>query len=111
MDFDTYQVLAYRTASMPGTLLGSCERVMGVAGEAGEVADYLKKVLCHGHRLDKERLAKELGDVLWYVASVAEDHGLHLSEIARFNIEKLEARYPEKCFSSERSVNRRENDT
>jgi NTP pyrophosphatase (non-canonical NTP hydrolase) len=45
---------------------------LGLVGEAGEVADYLKKVAYHGHVLDKDKLCKELGDALWYVAMAAE---------------------------------------
>lgn len=68
---------------------------LGIAGEAGEVADYLKKVLGHGHELELSKLAKELGDVLWYVAALATTHGLRLEDVALANILKLRARYPE----------------
>lgn len=67
---------------------------LGIAGEAGEVADLVKKHIGHGHPLDVEKLKRELGDVLWYVAGLAELHGLWLSEVATANIEKLETRYP-----------------
>lgn len=67
---------------------------LGIAGEAGEVADYLKKVLGHGHELDLMALAKELGDVLWYVAALATMHHLRLEDIAALNINKLRARFP-----------------
>lgn len=58
---------------------------LGIAGESGEVADYLKKVLGHGHDLDLMKLAKELGDVLWYVAALATLHGLRLDDVATIN--------------------------
>jgi len=67
---------------------------MGLAGEAGEVCDYLKKVVFHGHPLDPKKVSEELGDVLWYLANVAEAAGLSLGDIAEQNIAKLRERYP-----------------
>lgn len=96
-----YQVEALRTVgSSDLPILG-----LGVAGEAGEVADIIKKELGHGHVRDAEKMAKEIGDVLWYLAVLADEYGYNLSDIATMNIEKLKARYPD-GFSSERSVNR-----
>ncbi len=67
---------------------------LGLAGEAGEFADMMKKVHGHGHTLDKEKAAKELGDVLWYLSVLADSIGFKLSEIAEKNVQKLKARYP-----------------
>ena len=78
---------------------------LGIAGEAGEVADLVKKHVGHGHPLDRNKLAKELGDVLWYVAALAHDIGLDLSTVAALNVVKLRRRYPD-GFSTERSINR-----
>lgn len=78
---------------------------LGLAGEAGEVADLLKKHLFHGHPLDRDKLKDELGDVLWYVATLATTLGIGLDEVAEHNINKLRARYPE-GFDHERSLNR-----
>jgi NTP pyrophosphatase (non-canonical NTP hydrolase) len=78
---------------------------LGIAGEGGEVADYIKKVCGHGHPLDKEKIKKELGDVLWYVAVMAQELDISMSEIAEGNIEKLKKRYPE-GFSTERNLSR-----
>ena len=78
---------------------------MGLSGEAGEICDYLKKVVFHSHRLDINKLKDELGDLLFYLAQTADAVGLKLSEIARYNHEKLNARYPE-GFSTEQSINR-----
>lgn len=80
--------------------------VMGLCGEAGEVIDHVKKHLAQGHSLDKAHMAKELGDVAWYLAETATALGLELEEILQGNIDKLRARYPE-GFSTERSMNRR----
>lgn len=67
---------------------------MGLAGEAGEVADYLKKVLGHGKAFDVDVLKKELGDVLWYMAALATMYGFTLEEVAKLNTEKLLKRFP-----------------
>ncbi len=79
--------------------------VMGLCGESGEVIDLVKKHLSQGHPLDREALAKELGDVAWYLAETAYVLGYPLEEIFRMNLEKLSARYPD-GFSTERSLHR-----
>lgn len=82
--------------------------VLGLNGEAGEVADALKKLNYHGHPVIKADLIAELGDVLWYIASIANDLDVSLSDVANVNIRKLWSRYPEGHFSKERSINRKE---
>jgi len=100
---DRYQVEALRTAApSPDFILG-----LGIAGEAGEVADQMKKELGHGHDRDRAKMAKELGDVLWYTAVLADRYGFSLSDVATMNINKLKSRYPD-GFDSERSINREE---
>lgn len=81
--------------------------VMGLCGESGEAIDIVKKWLAQGHELDKEKLAKELGDICWYVAETATALGIPLEDIMTANIEKLKKRYPE-GFDTARSVNRTE---
>lgn len=104
MTLNAYQDAALRTAkkdiSEKEQLI---EALMGLNGEAGESIDILKKYLFQGHGLDKEHLAKELGDVLWYLAVSAKAIGYSLDDIARMNIEKLAARYPI-GFDAERSI-------
>jgi NTP pyrophosphatase (non-canonical NTP hydrolase) len=63
-----------------------------LAGEAGEVAEKVGKSLRDGHVIDEVDLAKELGDVLWYIAALANDIGYSLSEIAEINLSKLASR-------------------
>ena len=79
--------------------------VMGLCGESGEAIDIVKKWLAQGHELDKEKLAKELGDIAWYLAETAYALEIPLEDILQANIEKLKIRYPE-GFSSERSLSR-----
>lgn len=83
--------------------------LMGLNGEAGEAIDILKKHLFQGHDLDREHLAKELGDVAWYLAVSADALGYSLEQILQMNIDKLRARYPD-GFEAERSVNREDGD-
>jgi NTP pyrophosphatase (non-canonical NTP hydrolase) len=80
---------------------------LGIAGEAGECADLIKKHIGHGHPLDVVKLKLELGDVLWYVAGLAELAGLTLSEVASANLAKLEKRYPS-GFNTADSIARRD---
>ena len=79
--------------------------VMGLCGESGEAIDIVKKHLHQGHPLDKEKLAKELGDVAWYLAETAFALDLSLEQILRANLDKLSRRYPQ-GFEAERSMNR-----
>ncbi len=105
MTLEEYQRKAYRTLGDSGlAILG-----LGIAGEAGEVADLIKKHLGHGHELNKLKLTKEPGDVLWYVAMIAITQGISLDEVGDTNILKLLVRYPDK-FSHEASVNRKDNE-
>lgn len=111
MTINEYQTAALRTAqtekfSKSALLLNSA---LGLCGESGEVADLVKKHLFQGHDLDLDHVAKELGDISWYLAVGAYAIGLDLESIFRMNIEKLEARYPD-GFSTDRSLNRAEND-
>lgn len=108
MTFNEYQKEAMRIASgMSGYLL--LNGVMGLNGEAGECIDIVKKYMFQGHELDKEHIAKELSDCLWYIAVAAEGIGYKLDDIAEMNVEKLRKRYPD-GFSTERSVNRGKGD-
>lgn len=79
--------------------------VMGLCGEAGEAIDIVKKHLHQGHPLDRKALAKELGDIAWYLAETAYALDLSLEEVFQGNLDKLRNRYPE-GFSSDRSITR-----
>lgn len=83
--------------------------LLGLGGETGECQDLYKKYLFQGHELDKDKMAKELGDVSWYLALTAYAIGYNLEDIFRMNIEKLQARYPD-GFNSDQSLNRKAGD-
>jgi NTP pyrophosphatase (non-canonical NTP hydrolase) len=91
-----YQELSRRTATYPGAGDNIVYPTLGLAGEAGEVAEKVKKLLRDddGVMSDERReaLAGELGDVLWYVSQVATEAGLDLEEIAQGNLDKLLSR-------------------
>lgn len=109
MTANEYQQLALRTAGTneDGDLM--VNGVMGLAGESGECVDLLKKHMFQGHGLDMHHLAKELGDVAWYLAVTAHAIGYDLDTIFQINVDKLKARYPD-GFSEDRSRNREEGD-
>lgn len=66
---------------------------LGVCGEAGEVAEIIKKGHRPGRQIDVPHLSEEIGDVLWYLAVLADTYGLDLKLIAENNIDKLQLRY------------------
>ena len=95
MELADYQRLSRRTAEYPREAWLTYP-ALGLAGEAGEVAEHVKKAIRDdGGELSAERRAamtKELGDVLWYVSQLASELGLELEEVARVNLEKLLSR-------------------
>ena len=108
MQLNEYQKLAMTTLnkelSQKDVLINS---VMGLCGESGEAIDIVKKWLAQGHELDKEHLAKELGDIAWYLAEAATALDMSLEDICQANIDKLKKRYPQ-GFDSQRSLTREE---
>ena len=97
MTFDEYQKQALTTAhNTHEPLMEKTIWAMGVAGEAGEVLEKWKKIVAYNEGkvsdADKDELAKELGDVVWYVAVMADSLGLSFDDIMRRNVEKLKSR-------------------
>ena len=88
---------------------GAVNGLMGLNGEVGELTDLFKKWIFHNAPLDEAHAKKELGDVCWYVAMVAQSMGWNLDEILQMNIDKLMERYPE-GFDTEKSNHRKEGD-
>lgn len=109
MTLKEYQELASRT--MPPLPLSELElhALFGLVGEIGELHSIYQKKY-QGHTEDtEEHRKKELGDLLWFAAEYCASQGWSLDEIARLNIDKLKARYPE-GFETERSLHRVEGD-
>ena len=108
MKINEYQELAMRTLNpkldKKDILINA---VMGLCGESGEAIDLVKKHLAQGHEFDKQKFAKELGDIAWYLAEAAYAIDMPLEDILEGNIEKLRKRFPE-GFDSEKSINRNE---
>lgn len=102
-DLNQYQDAMNRTYK-PERMLN---HILGLVGEAGEsgmspeamkkiahIAELVKKAVYHATPYERETMKDELGDVLWYLTAMAQDHGLTLNEIAEHNAAKLAARYP-----------------
>lgn len=107
MTGNEYQKQALRTANsiLATDLINN--GALGLCGEAGEVADLVKKHLFQGHTLDRDKLIDELSDVCWYIAILAYGLDVPLDDILEHNIAKLRRRYPA-GFEAERSMFRGE---
>ena len=97
MNFEEYQSAASETALYPRRMSNLEYPTLGLAGEAGEVANIVKKIQRdnEGVLTDqvRDKLRDELGDVLWYISACADELGLTLDEIAAFNVDKLAKRH------------------
>ena len=104
MNFDEYQEKAKQTAQYPKLGHKVVYPALGLAGEAGEVAEKVKKLMRNNDgKVDKEfieSLTKELGDVLWYISQVATELNIELNLVAEKNIEKLADRASRKKIKS-----------
>lgn len=89
--FDLYQRLSALTAIYPKEK-GIEYTTLGLVGEAGEIANKVKKFLRGDGELDKQALLHELGDVLWYVSQLSKEMGINLSDVAISNVKKLQTR-------------------
>jgi len=79
--------------------------IYGVVTEAGELMGAIKKAKIYGQDLDRVNLIEEMGDLMWYLALLSDDLGVDFEDLWKENIEKLEARYPEK-YTDELAINR-----
>ena len=96
MDLNDYQNKARSTAIYPNIGDNAIYPTLGLVGEAGEVAEKMKKVIRDNNGVltetKKMEVAKELGDVLWYIANLSSELGFDLATIAQMNIDKLNSR-------------------
>lgn len=95
----------YSNYDMGGIIMAT----MGLSGEVGELNDMIKKWIFHQTDMDITHAKKELGDIMWYIACMAESFGWSLDEIMQMNIDKLKARYPD-GFNIDRANHRNESD-
>jgi NTP pyrophosphatase (non-canonical NTP hydrolase) len=101
MRANEYQALTSRTLLEAPPRKYTDEEIMiiwcalGLAGEAGEAADNIKKAIFHDRGLNYEKIKSELGDVLWYVTSLCTKLGFDLDDVMITNVEKLQTRYPD----------------
>lgn len=108
MEADKYQELAIRTANrLASPKVELTNYGLGLNGEAGEVADIIKKAVFHEHKFKKEDLINELSDCLWYIAAMCDCIEVKMSDVMKHNLEKLAKRYPV-GFLPEHSINRDE---
>ena len=96
MTFTEYQKTSRRTALYPNLDNNYIYPTLGLAGEAGEVAEKIKKIIRDKNGLvgdaDRQELEKELGDVLWYISQIATELKIDLEDVAAHNLEKLLSR-------------------
>tara|TARA_A100001388_G_C28570768_1_gene404161 strand:- start:383 stop:712 length:330 start_codon:yes stop_codon:yes gene_type:complete len=96
MDFKTYQKKSRETAKYPNLGSNNIYPTLGLVGEAGEVAEKVKKVIRDKNGIFDEEsklgIKKELGDVLWYISNLCTEFGFDLEDVASQNIEKLKLR-------------------
>ena len=96
MDFKTYQKKARITAQYPNLGSNYIYPTLGLVGEAGEVAEKVKKVIRDNNYVfdieSKKGIKKELGDVLWYLSNLCTEFNFSLEEVALQNLEKLKLR-------------------
>lgn len=96
MNFNEYQKKSRETALYPNLNANFIYPTLGLVGEAGEIAEKIKKVLRADREVlteeEKKGLSKELGDVLWYLAQLSTEFGLSFDDVALENINKLQSR-------------------
>ena len=106
MNIRDFQTLSVRTMNKELTKEQQISNmVFGANGELGEVTDILKKYLYQGHRINKQHLAEEIGDTLFYIVNLCTLFNLDIEDILQGNVDKLRNRYPE-GFDSTKSINR-----
>lgn len=105
MNFEEYQKIVKKTSIYPDQGNNVAYATLGLAGEAGEVADKVKKLIRDDEGIltpdKKKEMIKELGDVLWYLTACASELGVNLEEVASQNAAKVEDRKARGVLSGE----------
>ena len=106
MNLNTYQDLARRTQNPELTNRGRLDHALfGLASECGEILGIYQKQF-QGHDVDEDKVIDEMGDLMWFLAELADCINVELNFVGEHNIAKLLKRYPDAGFSAERSINR-----
>lgn len=107
MQLNDYSISALKTVNrMKYRREDYMHMAAGIAGEAGEVLDLVKKNFAYGKELDRDKLVEELGDLIWYINGMIHFSGTSWAEVFQRNIAKLSARYKGGGFSAENAINR-----
>lgn len=107
MTLDEYGPLALRTLNdLDDGKANLAHMALGITGEAGEVADVIKKHYAYGKPLDAQHLIEEVGDIMFYMNGLLDELGIEWGEVLARNIAKLEARYPDLRFNANHAINR-----
>lgn len=105
MTFEEYQNKSRETAFYPGLGSNFIYPTLGLVGESGEVAEKIKKILRDKEGVinedSRKEIAKELGDVLWYLAQLSSELNLSLDDVAKMNIEKISSRKERNVLSGD----------
>lgn len=109
MTINEYQEKALKTESKNGNSR-IMHGLMGVVTEVGEAMDIMKDYQFYGVEFDSRHMAKEIGDIAWYVALLADAIGYKLEDILQMNIDKLNERYHNQGFNVEDALHRDKND-
>ncbi len=103
---EEYQELSKRTnAKLETPLMDNIHMIIGMQTETAEISDVFKKHIAYGKEIDWVNIKEELGDLMFYVVNMCNNNSWDLRDILTTNIEKLQARFPEK-FSAEKALNR-----
>lgn len=106
MNFNEYQQQALRTCPNIGSLNDNINHMMlGLITETGEIADLHKKFFAYGKTFELNKMALELGDLMWYIACLAKYYNLDLNNVAEANINKLKLRFPD-AFKADLASNK-----
>lgn len=92
-DFAEYQLRAHKTALKLDKVTQITMAALGLAGETGELVDEIKKIVFHKKEYSRDKIIKEMGDVLWYLAELASAYDIPFEDVATTNIRKLQERH------------------
>lgn len=107
MNLEQYSPLAIRTLNdLESSEANLAHMALGITGEAGEVADIIKKHYAYGKSLDTLHLVEEVGDIMFYLNGLLAEIDVEWDEVLEVNIKKLEARYPDLKFNADHAINR-----